>query len=94
LHGRESLATVFDNLNSYAVTMHFNGQSTIDVDGVRAGGESYCLAHHLTIAEGGARTMMVASIRYLDQFVKHDGRWLFAERRLMVNWTETRPSAP
>ena len=36
--------------------------------------------------------MMIASIRYLDEFVKQDGQWLFAERRLMVNWTETRPS--
>jgi hypothetical protein len=35
---------------------------------------------------------MVASIRYLDTIVKRDGAWLFAERRLMVNWTETRPS--
>ena len=94
LHGRESLAPVFDNLNVYAVTMHFNGQSTVDLDGSRASGESYCLAHHLTIAEDGGRTMMVASIRYLDEFVKQDGRWLFAERRLMVNWTETRPSTP
>lgn len=22
------------------------------------------------------------------------GKWLFAERRLMVDWTETRPSTP
>jgi hypothetical protein len=29
LHGRESLAPVFDDLNQYVVTMHFNGQSTI-----------------------------------------------------------------
>jgi ketosteroid isomerase-like protein len=94
LHGRESLAPVFDNLNTYAVTMHFTGQSTVDVDGDRATGETYCLAHHLTVAEDGARTLMVASIRYVDQFVKRDGQWLFAERRLMVNWTDTRPSAP
>ena len=92
LHGRESLAPVFDNLNIYNATMHFNGQSTVDLDGDRATGESYCLAHHLTIGEDGERTMMIASIRYLDEFVKQDGRWLFAERRLMVNWTETRPS--
>jgi hypothetical protein len=26
--------------------------------------------------------------------VKRDGAWLFAERRLMVNWTDTRPSVP
>ena len=94
LHGRESLAPVFDNLNTYTATMHFNGQSTVALDGDRATGESYCLAHHLTIGEDGQRTMMIASIRYLDEFVKQDGQWLFAERRLMVNWTETRPSTP
>jgi ketosteroid isomerase-like protein len=94
LNGRESLAPVFDNLNTYAVTMHFNGQSTVVLDGDQATGESYCLAHHLSVGEDGQRTMMVASIRYLDQFAKQDGQWLFAERRLMVNWTETRPSVP
>jgi hypothetical protein len=35
-----------------------------------------------------------AMTRYLDEFVKQDGEWQFAERRLMVNWTETRPSTP
>jgi ketosteroid isomerase-like protein len=93
LHGRESLAPVFDDLNQYVATMHFNGQSTISLDGDRAGGESYCLAHHLKVGQDGQRTMMIASIRYLDEFVKQDGQWLFAERRLMVNWTETRPIA-
>ena len=93
LHGRESLAPVFDDLNQYVATMHFNGQSTILLDGARATGESYCLAHHLSVGEDGQRTMMIASIRYLDDFIKQDGQWFFAERRLMVNWTETRPSA-
>jgi hypothetical protein len=73
--------------------MHFNGQSTVWMDGNRATGESYCLAHHLSVGEDGQRTMMIASIRYLDEFVKQNGQWFFAERRLMVNWTETRPSA-
>ena len=31
LHGRESLAPVFDDLNQYVATMHFNGQSTISL---------------------------------------------------------------
>ena len=92
LHGRESLAPVFDDLNQYVATMHFNGQSTVWIDGDRAAGESYCLAHHLSVAEDGKRTLMVASIRYLDEFVKQHGRWLFAERKLMVNWIDTRPS--
>src|SRR5258706_7050659 len=92
LHGRESLAPVFDDLNQYVATMHFNGQSTISLEEDRATGESYCLAHHLKVTEDGQRTLMVASIRYHDQFVKQDGQWLFAERRLMVNWIDTRPS--
>jgi ketosteroid isomerase-like protein len=93
LHGREALAPVFDNLNTYTATTHFNGQRTISLDGNRATGESYCLAHHLSIGKDGQRTMMIAAIRYLDTFVKHDDSWLFAERRLMVDWTETRPSS-
>ena len=93
MHGRDSLAPVFDNLNTYAATTHFNGQSTLSLDGDRGSGVSYRLAHHLSVGEDGQRTMMIASIRYLDELVKQDGQWLLAERRLMVDWTETRPSA-
>ena len=60
----------------------------------RATGESYCLAHHIGVDESGQRTLMIASIRYLDEFTKQGGDWYFAERRLMVDWTETRPSTP
>lgn len=92
LHGRDALAPVFDNLNTYAATTHFNGQSTVALAGDRATGESYCLAHHVTVDQDGSRTLMVAAIRYLDTFVKKDGAWLFAERRLLVDWTDTRPT--
>jgi ketosteroid isomerase-like protein len=94
LQGRQALAPVFDALNAYVATMHFNGQTTVWLDGDQATGETYCLAHHLTEAADGSRTLMVASIRYLDTMVKQDGGWLFAERRLLVNWTDTRPSVP
>jgi ketosteroid isomerase-like protein len=93
LHGREALHPVFADLNQYQATTHFNGQSAIHLDGDRATGESYCIAHHLTV-KGEKRTLMLASIRYLDWFVKLDGAWLFAERRLMVDWTDTRISEP
>ena len=93
LNGREALTPVFDDLNRYEATTHFNGQSTVALDGDRATGESYCLAHHL-FTEDGERKLMVASLRYLDTFVKSDGTWLFAERKLYVDWTETRPSRP
>jgi SnoaL-like domain len=93
LDGRESLTPVFDDLNRYQATMHFNGQSTITLDGERAAGESYCIAHHL-FTDGGQRKLMVAFLRYHDAFVKLRGAWLFAERKLFVDWTETRPSDP
>jgi hypothetical protein len=91
LDGREALTPVFDDLNRYQATMHFNGQSTISLDGDRATGESYCIAHHL-FTEGGERKLMVAWLRYADTFAKLDRAWLFAERNLYVDWTETRAS--
>jgi hypothetical protein len=97
LRGRESLTPVFENLNTYETTTHFNGQSTVVLDGDRATGESYCIAHHVSSAPGG-RTLMIAALRYRDTFTKNDGTWRFAERRLYVDWTETRilqaPPAP
>ena len=90
LHSREALAPVFADLNRYAATMHFVGQSTIlTLTGDGATGEAYCLAHHLTV-EGGKRRLMIATLRYADTFAKKDGAWLFAERRLYVDWLEDR----
>src|ERR1700675_313981 len=86
LHSREALAPVFADLNKYQATMHFVGQSTIvTLTGNRAMGEAYTLAHHVTI-EGGKRSLMIAALRYSDQFVKIDGAWLFSERLLYVDW--------
>ena len=90
LHSREALAPVFADLNQYAATMHFVGQSTIfTLTGDRATGEAYCLAHHLT-AGGEKRRLMIAALRYYDTFVKMDSTWLFAERLLYVDWLEDR----
>jgi SnoaL-like domain len=92
LHRREALTPVFDDLNRYEVTTHFNGQSTVNIEGNRASGESYTIAHHV-YTEDGNRKIMIASLRYLDTFAKIDGRWYFAERRLILDWSETRSMA-
>src|SRR5260370_29977378 len=90
LHSREALAPVFADLNQYATTMHFVGQRTIfSLNGDRATGEAYCIAHHLTV-EGEKRGLMVAYLRYLDTFAKIDGAWLLAERLLYVDLLEVR----
>src|SRR6185503_9114352 len=50
IHSREALAPVFADLNQYAATIQFHGQSTIlTLTGDRATGETYCMPHHLTV---------------------------------------------
>jgi SnoaL-like domain len=91
LEGREALTPVFADLNRYEATTHFNGQSTVAIDGDHATGVSCTIAHHL-YTEGAERKIMIASLRYHDRFAKLDGAWYFEERNLIVDWTETRPS--
>ena len=91
LGSREALAPVFADLNKYDATTHFVGQSTIlTLTNDRATGEAYCLAHHVRI-DGDKRRLMIASLRYLDTFLKIDGEWLFSERLLYVDWIDERP---
>lgn len=90
LHAREALAPVFADLNQYDATTHFVGQSTIfTLTDDRASGEAYCMAYHVKI-DDGKRSLMLASLRYDDTFLKVDGAWLFAERLLYVDWLENR----
>jgi hypothetical protein len=90
LHSREALAPVFADLKQYAATMHLLGQTTIlMLTHDRGTGETYCIPHHLTV-NGENRRLMIAALRYMDAFVKMDGTWLFAERKLYVDWLEER----
>jgi SnoaL-like domain len=89
LEGRDALSPVFDDLNRFEATMHFNGQSTVTIDGDRAAGESYTIAHHV-FTEAGNRQIMTAWLRYLDVFAKLGKSWYFAERELILDWSETR----
>ena len=90
LNRREDLAPVFEELNKYEVTTHFMGQSSVILEGDHATGETYCIAHHVSVSQG-KRSLFIASLRYYDVFAKVEGKWLFAERKIMVDWTDTRP---
>ena len=90
IRGREGLRPVFENLSTYEATTHFNGQSIATLKRESATGTSYCLAHHVKV-DGATRSLMIASIRYLDHFVKMDGCWYFRQRKLMVDWIDNRP---
>jgi SnoaL-like domain len=89
LHGREALTPVFDALNQYEVTMHFNGQSTVRLDELIATAESYCIAHHVFTADE-ERKIMIAYLRYDDTLRRERGAWRFAERKLYLDFSDTR----
>jgi len=75
LHSREALAPVFADLNKYAATMHFVGQSTIlTLNNDRGTGETYCMPHHLTV-DGNERRLEHARL---------PGKVLFVEWHLEV----------
>lgn len=94
LRGRKEIESgVGAALKQYATTMHFNGQSTVQINGDRATNESYTLAHHFW-TEDGKRMLLVMGIRYYDTIVRKDGHWLFAERKLIIDWTDRRSTTP
>jgi len=90
INTRENLFPVFDNLNTYDSTMHFNGQHQLTVNEANVvSGVTYCLAHHLNVVDA-VQKLMVAAIRYEDEFSNESGKWLFAKRKLFVQWIENR----
>lgn len=86
---RAEMADAFKVLDTYDATTHFNGQSSVILGGDQATAESYCLAHHVK-SEGDQATLLIISIRYLDAFVRESGTWKFAERTLIMDWSDQR----
>jgi hypothetical protein len=77
---------------AFVKTMHnvFNHTfSEIGEDAAR--GETTCIASH--VIDGGADGWSVfdMALRYANRYARVDGDWRFAERRLTVEWVETRP---
>jgi ketosteroid isomerase-like protein len=94
LRGIEHLAKIPEVIKRYPKTFHLLGQSTYEIDDGEATGEVYCIAHHLTPDVHGG-TNYVMYIRYEDTYrADTDGTWKFAQRRLRVDWTETRAANP
>jgi SnoaL-like domain len=92
-HGRAQIERGMAGLDRYLATTHFIGQHTADLAdaATTATSETYCLAHHISRTDSGGRTNYVMSIRYLDAFVKTEEGWRISERRLVLDWSETRP---
>jgi hypothetical protein len=93
IKGRAAIRTALAVLNKFTVTLHMNGQSEVAIQGDRAVGETYCLAHEFW-AENDQRKFQTLGIRYHDQFLRQEHRWYFVERRVIIDWSDTRNSLP
>ncbi|MFV2020164.1 nuclear transport factor 2 family protein [Micromonospora sp. LOL_023] len=66
-------------------SMHFMGNHHAEVTGDRAVAETYALAH-LIDRPAGAPRMRTRGLRYLDELVRVDGRWLISRREHLLEW--------
>jgi SnoaL-like domain len=93
IKGRAAIRSALAVLNTFTVTLHMNGQSEVMIQGDRAIGETYCLVHQFT-GQNDQRKCQTLGIRYYDQFLRQENRWYFAERKLVIDWSDTRMSNP
>jgi hypothetical protein len=84
-------AWVMPVLDTMKRTQHIIGQCLIEVNGDRAAGESYFVAHH-TIGTPNGDILMIAAGRYLDRFERRYGVWKISHRHAIFDWSRTEPS--
>lgn len=93
IKGRAAIETALGILKTFTTTLHMNGQSDVVIREGEAIGETYCIVHQFTISNE-QRKCQTLGIRYLDQFLRQEGRWYFRERKLIVDWSDSRISVP
>lgn len=85
--GHDELAAAIAPLAQYISTMHLMANHRCEIDGDRATGETYCLAHHLRQAGAGVEDLVMI-IRYGDSYARTPAGWRFARRDVQILWTE------
>lgn len=74
------------------VGAHYVCNHLIDIlDTNQAQGEVYALGHHIIEVPGGGHTESFVGVRYLDQYRRVAGRWLFARRDVVFDLDSSRP---
>lgn len=73
------------------VMYHLLGQSAITVNGDEAGAETYFLAASQAVADDGTITTNQLGGRFVDKFVREDGRWKIRHRVAVGDWTISFP---
>jgi len=82
---QEALIALRDRMGRYESTMHLLGNQLIEIDGDRARSETYAIAHHRINNDGDRRSLAVG-VRYEDELIRRDGRWLICARVVHMEW--------
>ena len=91
--GREAIVAYLQGLRSLIASTHIMSQPVIELDGERAHVETSGLAF-LVAPTDGQPVVRTRGLRYVDEFVLQDGRWLIAERVHRCDWMYEGPLAP
>ena len=88
LKGRKELAERFkDFLDQFTTVYHINGQQTVKIDGNKATGIAY--AQVVLVSEKkGKKTILTQGVRYNDEYVKTNGKWLINKRISHFEWSK------
>ncbi|QIB49885.1 nuclear transport factor 2 family protein [Pseudomonas sp. OIL-1] len=79
-------------LANFDSSQHLIGQIDIQLNGNRATGEVYFIAHHRTTENDEKYDLFVAG-RYHDEYENRGDGWKIALRKEIVDWVRTDPSA-
>lgn len=66
-------------------TMHMMTNHLVDIEGEQGTGTVLCTARHL---DPDGKSALNVNIRYEDVYVRHDGAWKIADRRIRFLWSE------
>jgi len=78
VEGKEAVIGLYEAfMGSFEFVVQLVHQGTIEVDGDRAWGRWYLTEH---LRRQGARETRTTIGSYTDEYVKENGRWLFAKR--------------
>lgn len=70
---------------------HHLSNVSISVDGDRAGSEAYVIVRMRSVAADGSRSDTTSHGRYVDRWLREDGRWRISHRRYLHTMDDTVP---
>lgn len=90
MDGHEAILAGMGALGQYSATQHHVHNQLVAFDGPAACAETYCVASHI-YERDGAKRKLDWGVRYQDRVVFDGNEWRFAQRELVVDWTQDLP---